>query len=240
MKSSKLTHQFVTVYRLGLDLARDAEVDSVLLLLEGPTDWEEIRTAAEGQRILIAADTHEQVAGAIEAGLDVVVLDMAGHPVFAKLTQAVIQAVADDMLKPGGDVVAVYSGFEAGKIDSVSQIHLDEHLGRLTSRDLQQMETQVPLDTLKTVVDLAVAIGREGREGKAIGTMFIVGDTRKVLSQCRSGSLILWHDFAPELAKIYSWIAEVCRGVERLYRKGLLKGRILHLQDSWVGLYKVP
>jgi DNA integrity scanning protein DisA with diadenylate cyclase activity len=39
----------------------------------------------------------------------------------------------------------------------------------------------VPLDTLKTVVDLAVAIGREGREGKPVGTLFVVGDARKVL-----------------------------------------------------------
>ena len=61
-------------------------------------------------------------------------------------------------------------------------IHLDEHLGRLTSRDLRQLETKVPLDTLKTVVDLAVEIGREGREGKPVGTLFVVGDTRKVLA----------------------------------------------------------
>lgn len=182
MNSSILTRQFVTVYRLGLDLARDAEVDSVLLLLEGPTDWEEIRAAAEGQKILIAADSEEQVAGAREAGLEIVVLDMKGHPVFAKLTQAVIEAVADDMLTPGGDVVAVYSGFEAGKIDSVSYIRLDEHLGRLTVRDLRQLETKVPLDTLKIVVDLAVEIGREGREGKPVGTMFVVGDSKKVLA----------------------------------------------------------
>jgi DNA integrity scanning protein DisA with diadenylate cyclase activity len=77
----------------------------------------------------------------------------------------------------------VYSGFEAGKIDSISFIRLHEHLGRLTARDLQRIETQVPLDTLKTVVDLAIEIGREGREGKPVGTMFIIGDTRRVLAQ---------------------------------------------------------
>jgi diadenylate cyclase len=43
----------------------------------------------------------------------------------------------------------------------------------------------VPLDTLKVVVDLAVEIGREGREGKAVGTMFVVGDTRKVLAHSK-------------------------------------------------------
>ena len=30
-------------------------------------------------------------------------------------------------------------------------------------------------------MDLAAQIGREGREGKAVGTLFVVGDTRKVL-----------------------------------------------------------
>ena len=40
----------------------------------------------------------------------------------------------------------------------------------------------VPLDTLKTVVDMAVEIGREGREGKPVGTLFVVGDSRKVMA----------------------------------------------------------
>ena len=61
----------------------------------------------------------------------------------------------------------MYSGFEAGVIDSISVINLNERLERLTARDLRQLETHVPLDTLKTVVDLAVEIGREGREGQA-------------------------------------------------------------------------
>ncbi len=92
--------------------------------------------------------------------------------------------MADDILEPGAAVAAIYSGFEAGKIDSVSYIHLEEHLGKLTARDLRQLETSVPLDTLKSVVDLALEIGREGREGKPVGTLFVIGDTRKVLQYC--------------------------------------------------------
>ncbi len=43
----------------------------------------------------------------------------------------------------------------------------------------------MPLKTIKAVVDLAVAIGREGREGKRVGSLFVVGDHRKVLEHCR-------------------------------------------------------
>jgi predicted O-methyltransferase YrrM len=69
---------------------------------------------------------------------------------------------------------------------------------------------------------------------------FVYGDTRKVLARCREGSLILWHDFHPGLRRVYPWIDSVSRGVERLYQEDLLRGPILHLQDSWVGLYRVP
>jgi len=43
------------------------------------------------------------------------------------------------------------------------------------------LETSVPLETLKSVVDLAVEIGHEGREGNPVGTLFVVGCTRQVL-----------------------------------------------------------
>lgn len=69
---------------------------------------------------------------------------------------------------------------------------------------------------------------------------FVYGDTKKVLEKSRPGSIVLWHDFSPGLAHVYGWIMEVCLGVERLYRDRLLRGKLLHLQDSWVGLYRVP
>jgi predicted O-methyltransferase YrrM len=69
---------------------------------------------------------------------------------------------------------------------------------------------------------------------------FVFHDTRKALSRSRPGSVILWHDFSPDLIPVHHWIASVCEGVDRLYRCGLLRGRILHLRDSWVGLYRVP
>jgi DNA integrity scanning protein DisA with diadenylate cyclase activity len=92
-----------------------------------------------------------------------------------------LMCVAEELLPPGARVVAIYSGFEPDETDSMSVIDLADHLGRLTSRDLQQLGTSVPLDTLQTVVNLALEIGREGREGKPVGTLFVVGDTRKVL-----------------------------------------------------------
>lgn len=184
MKPQKFNKQFATIYDLAVRLRNEADASALLVLLDGPTDWSKLREAASDTKILIAVDSAAEAEGAAEQGLHPVVLNMEESPVFEKLTQALLECVADDLLEPGGDVIAIYSAFEASKIDSISYIRLDEHLGRLTARDLQRMETSVPLDTLKTVVDLSVEIGREGREGKPVGTMFVVGDTRAVLKHC--------------------------------------------------------
>jgi predicted O-methyltransferase YrrM len=69
---------------------------------------------------------------------------------------------------------------------------------------------------------------------------FVYDDTLKVLKYMKAGSFLLWHDFNVDLVEKYHWIYSVCLGVERLFANGLLRDRIFHLRDSWVGVYRVP
>jgi DNA integrity scanning protein DisA with diadenylate cyclase activity len=185
MKPHRFTEEFETICSLATQMAKALRADALLVLLEGPTDWTRLKGVASDVKILVAADTASEIKGAKETGLTTVLLNMPDAPVYEKLTQALLESIADDYLLPGARVVALYSGFEESSVDSISVIDLGDHLGRLTASDLRQLETRVPLDTLKTVVDLALEIGREGREGKPVGTLFVVGDTRKVLNSSR-------------------------------------------------------
>ncbi|MGW8257617.1 MAG: DNA integrity scanning protein DisA nucleotide-binding domain protein [Thermoguttaceae bacterium] len=183
--SLRLSEQFKGLFSLAVQMTDTAGVDAIVLLLDGPADWARLKSMAGKAKLIVAADADEHLAGANDAGLASVRLDMPESTIYERLTQSVLEAVADDLLAPGSCVLTLYSGFDADSIDSLSLINLDEHLNRLTGRDLRQLETRVPLDTLKIVVDLAVEIGREGREGKPVGTLFVVGDARKVLSCSR-------------------------------------------------------
>ena len=185
MRTLRFTEQLKSLCQLAEQLTESAGAEGILLLLDGPADWQRVRNLLSYENVVVAADTAEQLEGAGEVGLASVCLDMVDSPVYERLTQAVLEAVADDMFAPGSSLVALYAGFDASAIDSISVINLDEHLNRLTGRDLRQLETRVPLDTLKIVVDLACEIGREGREGKPVGTLMVVGDSRKVLASSR-------------------------------------------------------
>jgi len=185
MSGLRFTDQFKSLFAHAAQLREQSGAEAILLLLEGSADWTRLRNLAANAPLIVAADHSDDLAGAAEAGLKAVTVDLPGSPIYDRLAQAILEAVADDLLSSGGSVVALYSGFEPTSIDSISLIRLGEHLNRLTGRDLRALETRVPLDTLKLVVDLAVEIGREGREGKPVGTIFVVGDTRKVLGHSR-------------------------------------------------------
>ena len=68
---------------------------------------------------------------------------------------------------------------------------------------------------------------------------FVYNDTRKVLKHMKPGGFILWHDFNLDMMNKFGWIKSVCSGVEKLYADGLIKGRIFHVRDSWVGIYRI-
>ena len=180
----ELSDNFHTMLDSAVRMAEAYGSDALLIMLETPVDWEALRAATAKHKVVVVADHADVLEGAKEAGLEPVVVETSQNSVLDRLTQSLLESVADDVLAPGANVVAIYSGFEAGRVDSVSVIHLDEHLRKLTVRDLRRLETSVPLDTLKTVVDLAVEIGQDGREGKPVGTMFVVGSTQAVMQRC--------------------------------------------------------
>lgn len=188
MSASRSQSSFSLFVQTAARLASRSEADAVLILLESPTNWAKLKRQTAGcNHLLIATNEAEVHEAAAAAGVDGILLESPETTVQNQLTQALLTSVANDLLKPGSNVIAVYRAYDADDIDTISELKLTERLGRLTSRDLKKLETKVPLETLKTVVDIAVEIGRDGREGKPVGTMFVVGDHRKVLEDSRPG-----------------------------------------------------
>jgi DNA integrity scanning protein DisA with diadenylate cyclase activity len=188
----RLPRQTVALLHAARQLVQSTAADAVLLLADTDLDWSAVQAALDGCRLLVAAQDRElTVRLKQETGLVVLDIDPGPTPTAERLSLALLEAVRMEYLRNGADVVALYNGIEGDPgepepIDSLSLIHLGEHLERLNAQDLRRLDTQVPLETLRAVVDLATEIGREGREGHPVGTMFVVGDTRKVLTMARS------------------------------------------------------
>jgi len=181
MKRVDLGPGEVSLLQSAQRLAGQLEVDVILILTDRPYDFQGISKGLRHVRLVVASGSEEVHEAALHDDIDFVPLMNEPQIRQVQLSQALVEAIADDLLQTGSRIIAVYPGYERDNLDSLSLISLSEHLAKLTARDLQRLETQVPLETLRRVVDLAVEIGREGREGKAVGTLFVVGHHRRVL-----------------------------------------------------------
>lgn len=191
MATQRFTKQTGSIVNMAVSMAIEMNADALLFLLDGTLDWKKVAEAAVpfGRTVIVATDLESDLEGAAEAGLRPLALNKEKAPLLERLQHALLEAAADELIRTNGDVIACYSGFQQGRLDSLSHLQLDERMRRLNVRDLQRLGSSVPLKTIKNVVDLAVQIGREGREGKPVGTLFVVGDTRAVLDHCKDSGV---------------------------------------------------
>jgi DNA integrity scanning protein DisA with diadenylate cyclase activity len=186
-----LPSQTVALLKAARRLVAELPADAVLLLTETDLDWDTVLTLLQGCKLFVAAQD-KQLSQKLKqyTHIEVLDLDAGPTPIQELMSLALLEAIATEQLRTGAHVIALYNGIDTEEdrpqpVDSLSVIHLGEHLERLSAQDLRRLDTQVPLETLRAVVDLATEIGREGREGHPVGTMFVVGDTPKVLKMSR-------------------------------------------------------
>jgi DNA integrity scanning protein DisA with diadenylate cyclase activity len=183
--------QTTSLLQTARQLVQTLPADAVLLFTEKDMDWAEVKQHLGECKLLVAAEDTSLTTRLKEyPDLSVVEIDPGPTPTQERMNLALLEAVRSEKLPQSASVVALYNGIAADvhtpeHVDSLSIIHLAEHLDRLSSHDLRRLDTQVPLEVLRAVVELAVEIGREGREGHPVGTMFVIGDTRKVLTMSR-------------------------------------------------------
>ena len=181
MKRVEISSQLRSLLIAARRIAVEVDAQALVMLADVPYDFAAICTYLRKVRLIVGSDRPDVQRAVTEDEIDLVAILDEPQTRQLQISQTLLQAIADELLKPGDRVVSLFALFERAAVDSLSIVNLAEHLGRLTARDLRRLETRVPLDTLRIVVDLAVEIGREGREAKPVGTLFVVGNHRKVL-----------------------------------------------------------
>ena len=181
-----LPQQTVALLQAARDLVKGLPADGVLIVTETSLDWDEVERHLVGCRLFVAAENPSLTRQLRDNdNWHVIELDRELQATHERMSNALLHAVTNDLLQSGAHVVVLYNGISTFEdapepVDSLSVIHIGEHLEPMTNQDLRTLGKAVELDVLRAVVDLAKEIGREGREGQPVGTILVVGDTRKV------------------------------------------------------------
>jgi DNA integrity scanning protein DisA with diadenylate cyclase activity len=107
-------------------------------------------------------------------------------PRLGQLKIAVFMALTKGLLSRG-DVVVCLSGFAAsGTLDTLVVTEVGGEFEMLAPMDPEaEPSLDAEPEVIERVLELATTLGNEGREGKPVGAIFVVGDASSVLSMSR-------------------------------------------------------
>src|SRR5882762_7686761 len=134
-----LANQTLVLLQTARQLVRELPADAVLLLTKTDLDWEEVLHELRDCRLLVAAQDELLTRRLKEnPALTVLDIDPGPTPTEERMSLALLEAVATERLQTGATVIALYNRIETeqehpDQMDSVSVIHLGEHLERLSA-----------------------------------------------------------------------------------------------------------
>lgn len=108
MSSAKFNEQLVNFVGVAAGFYKSNEADVLLIMLERSADWAALKKKTSKMAVVLAADNEDHLAGAADAGFGTVVINLPSATIYEKLNQALLDAIATDLLSPGSDVVAIY------------------------------------------------------------------------------------------------------------------------------------
>ena len=76
MTQQEFSDDFKAILDVAHRLADHNEVDAVLVMLEGPADWQQLLASVTDHKLLVSADSEEFLQGAADAGIASVLLNM--------------------------------------------------------------------------------------------------------------------------------------------------------------------
>lgn len=103
---------------------------------------------------------------------------------------ALFLAMARGLVRRGDTVVCLSGLTGSGTLDTVFVLEVGAEVelvqtGAGAGADSARIPKHIQPEVMERLIDVASELGSEGREGKAVGGLFVVGDGERVLSLCR-------------------------------------------------------
>ncbi len=180
MAEQKFDREFV---RAALALSARSEVDRLLYVSDQPLSTSDIR-GRPIKRKLVYAVTGESLAHQLAARkFTAVVIPPYGYSRVEKIKVALVAAQSEGLVRDGDTVLAL-AGHDRG-MDTLVRIRIGSEEEEKVRVDTLGLPAEFSSQVVEQILHAAMEIGAQGYEGHAVGTIFVIGDSKAVMELSR-------------------------------------------------------
>lgn len=110
----------------------------------------------------------------------------------------VMMSLSAGLVRVGDRIVCLSGIGRFGFLDSIVVLDIGREFEILTSTDLTDLSSEIRYDVFEAVLSLAVELAYQGRAGKMVGALFVLGDHERVLQLSRQMIINPFHGYPEE------------------------------------------
>lgn len=187
-KSASNRNHTQSLLQVATNLAHELRADMIVLVADsgiGRTAVVELNTSCQ---VLVVTRSKRFLSGIEESGVQRLSYDYGMDDVahFQRVRQCVIVGMEGGYIKRGDRLVCLVRTLAPRGVDAVMVVDTSMGFEGYDPVKISALAGDLPLEVVKTAIDIAVDIGQEGREGEPVGTLLVIGDSERVLRHSRS------------------------------------------------------
>jgi len=170
------------ILKSAVDIARSYKADILFIFVDAMDEVALPETLPKGcQLVAVTKNQHnemEELQRKLKTVIDIPNINL-GRMGLIKLTIAL--ALSQNLIKPDNKIVFLSGNADTQAMDTLILIEMGSESEVITAKNIAGISDSVKPEVFEHLLSLAVELANKGREGKPIGTIFVLGDQDRVM-----------------------------------------------------------
>lgn len=168
-------------------LAKNVKADLILILADGAINRRALESLSQEAQILLVTSNPRFLLDTESLGIWRIHYDLRPDDTshFERVRMGIVLGMEGGYIKRGSRLVCLFGLYEGRGVDSLIVVDTSKGFEGYHPDSIAELASDLPIEVVKSLLDIAVDIGQEGREGDPVGTLFVLGDAERVMRHSR-------------------------------------------------------
>jgi DNA integrity scanning protein DisA with diadenylate cyclase activity len=180
------------------EIGQQAGVQAILVYADAFSTYDAVnRFLAEAQNLKVIVATHDEEACAAckKLGTPTVTVPDVHLTRIGRIKVAILLAFSRGLVARGDRILCLSGIAGSGLLDALFVTEVGDEFELFVANGAENIPASARTEVFERVIDLALALGIEGREGRPVGATFVLGDTENVLPHTEQLILNPFHGY---------------------------------------------
>jgi len=169
------------VIRQAIQVAKKTEANAILCYMDSTKDLDPFSKIQSDARLILLTKRKECLDKAEDLSIHAVMLPDVKLTRVGYLKIGFLAAISKGLVRNGDVIVCVGGVPEQGYMDTIMLVEAGQESELFGGGEIITFPPGLEPEVFETVLDLVLELANEGREGKPVGSIFVLGDHERVL-----------------------------------------------------------